>query len=288
MAARFLGDAEEQKRKCYNLKMRKGFTIIELLIFSAIFAVISVAFLSALVSTVQVQTKQSAAAEVNQQTQFLLDTIQRYVERSSLIQLSSNSATSTLKLRMSSSTEDPTYIYLSGTTVYLQQTDSGAVQPLTSSKVNVTNLTFTKRANPPGHDSVNVAFTVAYNATNLKQSFLQNLQISVARVGAATFDSDVVPSSNNTYNLGVTSQVWQSVNNIIYFSGSNVGVGVSSPGQTLEVNGGVRLNTSTSKPSCASGQRGTFWVTESANGTKDAVEVCVKNASDTYTWATIY
>jgi len=272
----------------YSLDSKKGFTIIELLIFAAIFSVIAIAFLSALVSTVQVQTKQSAAAEVNQQTQFLLDTIERYVERSNLIELSSNSATSTLKLRMSSSTEDPTYIYLSGTTAYLQQTNSGTAQQLTSNKVNVTNLTFTKRANPPGHDSVNVAFTVAYNTSNLKQSFLQNLQISVARVGAATFDSDVVPGTTNTYNLGISSQVWQSVNNLIYFSGSNVGIGVSSPGQTLEVNGGVRLNTSNSKPSCTSGQRGTFWVTESSNGVKDAVEVCVKNASDTYIWSTIY
>lgn len=261
---------------------------MELLIFSAIFSIIAMSFFGALVSSIQIQTRQTAVAEVNQQSQFLLETIQRSVENSSLIELASDTATTTLKLRMASSTADPTYIYLGGTTVYYKQTDTGAVQPLTSNKVNVSNLVFTKRANPPGHDSVNVVFTVSYNTSNIKRSFLQNLEISVARVSAATFDANVIPSTNNTLSLGVTSQSWQSVNNVMYFSGSNVGIGVSSPNQTLEVNGGIRLNTSNGQPSCASSQRGTFWVVESGTGVKDNVQVCVKNASDTYIWSTIY
>jgi len=265
-----------------------GFTIIELLIFTAIFSIMSVAFLSALVSAIQIQVKQLAASEVNQQSQFLLDTIQYYVQGASLVELPSDTATTTLKLRMSSSSTDPAYIYLSNSVVYLKQTDGGAAEPLTSSKVSVSNLTFTKRANSPGHDSVNVLFTIAYNTTSPTQSFLQNLQLSVARVGAATFDSNVVPSSNNTYKLGTAAQDWQSINNTVFFSGSNVGIGVSSPGQILEVNGGLRLNTVTAQPTCVSGQRGTFWVVESGAGTKDNVQVCVKNASDTYIWSTIY
>ncbi len=265
-----------------------GFTIIELLIFSAIFSVIAVSFFGALVSTIQVQTRQTAAAEVNQQSQFLLETIQRYVESSSVVELASDAPTTTLKLRMASSTNDPTYIYLDGTTVYYKETDSGVGQPLTSDKVTVSNLMFTKRANPPGHDSVNVIFTIAYNTSNIKRAFLQNLAISVARVSAATFDANVIPSANNTYSLGVSSQSWQSINNVLYFSGSNVGIGVSSPGQTLEVNGGIRLNTSIGEPLCNSSQRGTFWVVESGTGVKDRVEVCVKNASDAYLWSPIY
>ena len=272
----------------YILHSRRGFTILELLIFAAIFSIMSVAFLSALVSAIQVQVKQIAASEVNQQSQFLLATIQYYVQNSSLVELSSDTATTTLKLRMSSSSTDPLYIYLSGNVVYLKQTDSGAAEPLTSARVTVSNLTFTKRANNPGHDSVNVLFTIAYNTASPTQSFLQNLQLSVARVGAATFDSNVVPASNNTYKLGTAALDWQSINNTLFFSSSNVGIGASSPGQTLEVNGGLRLNTVTAQPTCASAQRGTFWVTQSASGTKDMVDVCVKNAANAYIWSTIY
>lgn len=267
---------------------RQGFTIIELLIFSAIFSIMAISFLSVLVSSVQIQAKQNATAEVTQQSQLLLDTIQYYVQGASVVETAADTATTTLKLRMASSTVDPTYIYLSGSTVYLQQTDTGQAQALTSDKVAVSNLAFTKRANSPGHDSVSVGFTIAYNSSSSQQAFLQSLSLSVARVGAATFDSNITPASNNTYTLGSVAQDWKSINGTIYFSGSNVGIGISTPGQTLEVNGGVRLNTTTAQPTCASAQRGTFWVVESGAGVKDNVQVCVKNASDTYTWAAIY
>ncbi len=267
---------------------RQGFTLIELLIFCVIFGLIAISFVTVLVSAIQIQVRQNSVAEVTQQSQLLLDTIQYYIQSASLIDLSSDTATTTLKLRMSSSTIDPTYIYLSGGIVYLKQTDAGSATALTSNRVSVSNFAFTKRANVPGHDSVNVGFTVAYNTTNIKQSFLQGLQISVARVSAATFDSNILPSANNTYKLGNAAQDWTSINNTIYFSSSYVGIGASSPGQTLEVNGGVRLNTVTAQPTCVSGQRGTFWVVESGAGVKDNVQVCVKNASDTYIWSTIY
>ena len=107
-------------------------------------------------------------------------------------------------------------------------------------------------------------------------------------VDAATFDSNLIPSSTATYKIGASGQVWTSVNDIIYFSGSNVGIGVSSPGQTLEVNGGIRINTTTSKPTCASAQRGTFWVTQGGEGIADSVQVCAKDSSDAYEWRTIY
>lgn len=223
--------------KYYILHSRKGFTLLELLIFSAIFSIIMVSFITILVTVTSVQSRQASVAEVNQQSQFLLQEIQYYVERSSVIEISQDTPTSSLKLRMPSAAEDPTYIMLSGGTVYIRQTDAGAQQPLTSGKVTVSNISFTKRSNAPSHDSLSVAFTVEYNTANLKQQFAQSLQTAISRVSAATFDSNVVPSSTATYNLGVTGQVWSSVNNVINFSGSNVGIGVS-PTQVFQVSGG--------------------------------------------------
>lgn len=219
----------------------RGFSLLEVIIFSAIFSVIMVSFITILVAVTRVQTRQQAAAEVNQQSQFLLQQIQYYVERSSLIELSQDVATSTLKLRMPASAEDPTYIYLSGSTLYLQKTATGTAQALNSSKVNVSSLNFfVKRANPPGHDSVSVSFTVAYNTASPQQKFSQTLQTAIARVSAATFDSNVIPSSTATYKLGVSGNTWSSINDIINFSGSNVGIGTASPGAALEVSGTIR------------------------------------------------
>lgn len=271
-----------------RLGSRSGFTILELLIFSAIFTLASVAFIGILASVSRVQVRQGSAAEVTTQSQFLLQTIQRLVEQSSVVEMAANAPTSTLKLRMASSSADPTYVYLSSSTVYLKATDSGVPEQLTSGRLSVTDLTFTKRANAGGHDSVSVSFTLAYNTANIQQRFSQSLDTAIARVSAATFDSNIVPTAGNTFQLGVAAQDWQSINSTIYFSGGNVGIGVASPGQTLEINGGMRLNTTAGQPSCSASERGTFWVVQSGSGVKDFAQVCVKNASDTYLWAPLY
>jgi len=71
------------------------------------------------------------------------------------------------------------------------------------------------------------------------------------------------------------------------WAAGNVGVGTSTPGRELEVNGGVRLNTATAKPTCDASTRGTFWVTLGGSGVEDLVEVCTKDAADAYGWRTV-
>ncbi|MCC6806303.1 MAG: hypothetical protein IT381_02675 [Deltaproteobacteria bacterium] len=88
-------------------------------------------------------------------------------------------------------------------------------------------------------------------------------------------------------NAGTTNVLIRG-NGFSYLSGGNVGIGTSAPGQALEVNGGARLNTAAAKPTCDATTRGTFWVSQGAGGVKDSVEVCAKDASDSYAWRTLY
>ncbi len=87
----------------------------------------------------------------------------------------------------------------------------------------------------------------------------------------------------NTYNQTTEKNAVSIVRDSAY-----VGIGTTSPGQKLEVNGGVRLNTTDTKPTCDATTRGTFWVTQGGAGVQDNVEVCAKDASDVYAWRTIY
>jgi competence protein ComGC len=167
---------------------RRGFTLIELLIFIAVFSAVIIGFVTMLIAVIRVQSRQSSSSEVGTQAQFLLQQIEYYVTSARLVDMTQDSATSTLKLRESvaSSTLDPTFITLASGTVYLQQGVGSALQALTSNKVVVTGLTFTRHYNlnnsstPYGTDSVSYSFTMAANNTNQTQYYSQFFQSSVA------------------------------------------------------------------------------------------------------------
>jgi prepilin-type N-terminal cleavage/methylation domain-containing protein len=255
---------------------RRGFTLIELLVFAAIFSIVVVVFLTVMVEVINIQARETNQAEVQGQSQFLLQRVQYYVENASLVDVPQDTPTATLKLYLGVNAQDPTYLTLASGTVYLQQTATGTLQALTSNRVIVSNLSFTRRANPPGHDAVNVAFTIAYNSPSPLQLFSQALQTTVARVSAATFDSDLVPSSTGK-NLGLAANMWLSVNQDIWFNGANVGVGGSSfsPVGAFEVySGNARVDS------------GDVYIVNNANGLvlRDPTNACWRlrvNASGT-------
>lgn len=56
----------------------------------------------------------------------------------------------------------------------------------------------------------------------------------------------------------------------------------------IEPDGSFRSLPTGTRPTCASGIRGTYWYTQGGTGVKDAVEVCTKDAADVYAWRVIY
>src|SRR3989344_336306 len=128
---------------------RSGFTLVEVLIYTVIFAVSAVFLVSILTAITRVQSRQSSVNEVNAQISFVDKTIQRLVREASLVEMTAGEATTTLKLRMASSTLDPTLVYTdaSNTAVYIQEGSSTA-QALTDSNVSVNNFLVTKYENP--------------------------------------------------------------------------------------------------------------------------------------------
>ena len=168
--------------------MRRGFTIVELLVFIAIFSTVMVGFVTMLIAVVRVNSRQSSASDVATQGQFLLQQIQYYVQSARIVDMALDTATSTLKLRETTSTIDPTSITLSNGTIYLQQGVGGALQSLTSNKVMVSSISFIRHyalnnsSTAYGTDSVSYSFTMSNNTstTSVTQKYSQSFQSSVA------------------------------------------------------------------------------------------------------------
>jgi len=277
---------------------------MEFLLFAAIFSVTIIAFITILVSAVRIQSRQNAAAEVNQQSQFLLQTFQRYIEESVAIDMPANVTQPKLKLKMASSTLDPREVCLGGasvtgecgyggsdTTIYVKEGKNGASNPLTSQKVKVTNLAFTRLLNPGGHDTVEIVFTVEFQTTNPEHMFSRTLRSSIARVGPVLSIGSAYPELGNQYVLGTSTKHWHSINDVIFFdsSANYVGIRTPNPTQRLEVNGGLLLRPVASEPlSCSSDARGTLWFQDGGGTGIDQLMACLKRADGNYEWLPVY
>src|SRR3989338_1241418 len=156
-----------------KLKSGAGFTLVELILYSAILAVVGGLLTGVLVTSIRTQNKDASKNEVTQQLDLVVNTVQRLVRNSSLIEVAyEGTATGTacsqyctLALRMASSTKDPTIVRSDVTCVYLQEGSDEEV-PLTTNEIVVDNLLFTKFETPGGHAIVQIDATFSRNTSN--------------------------------------------------------------------------------------------------------------------------
>lgn len=227
---------------------KKGFTLVELLLYVAILTIVSGLFAGILATTTRVQVQESAASEVASQANFVLQTIQRLIQSSSNIEevcpspstscptgaSGDNLETSTaeiayLKLRMPVATEDPTCISLianpndsTSAIIYVTQddpnNDESCKNPDLNSdnltnpakvKVPLNGLTFEQLTSPPGHDVVKVSLTLDFNTANPSAEVSKSLVTAIGRVSAATFDSPLIPSNTDNLSIGALTQSWK-------------------------------------------------------------------------------
>ncbi len=213
-------------KKNSGRESQAGFTLLELVIYTAIFASVAGLLTSILVTTTKVSTNQAATTQVSNELNLVLSTVQSQVRSSANIECVSNSdcslaSGSYLKLRFQDPTLDPTCVYLSGTQILLAQgpdaTNSqnctSVTQAITTSKVNATSLTFTKFDNPGGHATIQIDATLTYNSTSPDMQISKTLRSAIGRVSAATFDSDLLPDLTNQRSIGtsVGPKTWKNI-----------------------------------------------------------------------------
>lgn len=141
---------------------RSGFTLIEMMIYIVIFAI--VATLGATVFDFALRTKDTtnrlteAQSGVQQAVQQIVDKVYTAVDI--------NDASTTLNLKLSDSTKNPTVFSLASGALMMQEGNNAAVA-VTPSTLYVSALTFIKLSNPnpagTATSSVQIRITAGYN-----------------------------------------------------------------------------------------------------------------------------
>ncbi|MEK7094201.1 MAG: hypothetical protein AAB903_02580, partial [Patescibacteria group bacterium] len=268
-----------------RLKSRDGFTLVELLLFSVIFALVTMAFIGIFVVMTRIQSRENSNISLIQESQFLLQKVQVLIQQSSLIEMTADVSMTTIKLRMASSVSDPTYIYVTNSQAFLRETDSGSPQPLTSDRVALSNVSFIKRSNPRGYDSIKISFTISPTASST-QSSPQAISTSIGRTSPAVFDSNLQSPSGQPINLGVASEDIDSINRTLVFRGGNMGIGANgeAPKERLQIDdGGLKFSNLPTRPTCIEALRGTLWFRQDDTD-GDSLAMCMKSATGPYYW----
>ena len=232
------------------MKLQRGFTLIEVLIYASTLAITAGLLTAVLSNTLRIRNREANSTELAQQLNFVLGTVQSLVNESALIDsvyetgspgtVCSNFCT--LKLRMTASSTDPTFVHATadGVGVYLTQGQASpnTSNPLTGTGVTVDHFELTKFEFEGGHASVRVDMALTIDSTNPQFAVTRSIQSAIGRVTAAVFDDHLLPNADNSFDVGqVTgSKRWKDgafSGNVTI--GGNVGIGTTGPVSKLDL-----------------------------------------------------
>lgn len=150
---------------------KRGFTLIEILLYVSLASVILLTVSAFLGILLQSRVKNQVVAEVEQQAQHVIQTIGPAIRNAEDITspLVGGSATS-LTLDIYDAADDPTVFDLSGGVIRITE-GAGSVVDLTTSRVNVSSLTFTNITKDDTPGTVRIEFTISYNSSSSRQEF---------------------------------------------------------------------------------------------------------------------
>lgn len=241
------------------MRNNTGFTFVELLIYTAVFAILAIIFSAILLTFGRINLQQTARNEVSAQMNFVLQTIQREISNAitavvrSDIDVGNNwdeedSALGTaepylvLKTREESNNPNdpnsPVVIFSENQAIKIRR-GRGSQQTttvLTNDKVLANNLTFTKVKNSPGREIIEINLSLAFNSAHPRQQISRQLVVGIGKAKAAVFDTSLIPG-NNAADIGQGSQRWRDG----YFS-NNLSVANSISANSLTVGGGSPVN----------------------------------------------
>ena len=164
------------------LNKHAGFTLVELVIYIALTAVVAGLFAGILVTTTRLQNKQGSSASLVQEMSFLSSTLQRYIHSASDFSVSENGE---LTVIINPLTVPPTTKKISLAdpgVVALSETDptNGTVQSILSSNdIHIDELIFTERSQGASK-SITMRITASASTTNPQKAASHTIESTAA------------------------------------------------------------------------------------------------------------
>lgn len=265
---------------------KKGFTLVEILIYVAVFTVSSIFLVGILTIIIRTQVRQSTLNEVNSQLSFAVHTIQQAIQSASSIENNTGVASNTLTLRTQLSTEDKIKIYTdpSDKILYIETIPDGSMNgsrvAITNARVQVSNFSVTRHENDGGIAVMQIDLMIDSTGTNPQSVISRVWRGAVSRVSAATFDSNILPTGGSL-TLGASgSPTWDrlylgdgSAGTPSFTFGSDSGLGFfrSGNGLGISVGGTERASIDATGILSVSGEISVGGVTGTGNA------ICVKS-----------
>ncbi len=151
---------------------QRAFTLIELLIYTALTIIVVGLFGAILITVVRVQGTQTGTRQVTQEADFIIGTIKRQIRDSEAVTVGS----STLTITTAASSTDPTVINLSSSTIYIKEGLADR-SPLATTRVIVDELTFAEKSSG-NSKTVDIHLKLTYNIGNPQQAVSQTIETS--------------------------------------------------------------------------------------------------------------
>jgi len=162
------------------MKVQKGFTLIEVLIYITIIGVVVSGFIAFALSINSSRAETYVVQEVQANARVALDLISQKIRLADdVVSPSEGNSASSLELDMPNPGPNLTFSVTDGVLGIAEEV--GDPTPITSDEVNVSNLTFTNLAVSGERDNIRVEITIEYRGNGSKEyEYSQTLQTAIS------------------------------------------------------------------------------------------------------------
>lgn len=157
--------------------MKKGFTIIELVISMGLYSIVLILLTSIFASLLEVQLSSTGSSNVEQDGKYIISRMIYDMSRSTSITTPATKGAQSSTWQFSDGTSTYTYALNSGNLTLTTGSDS---QNLNGFNTTISNLTFTRLSNTSGKPTLKVSFRVTSKTTAANKTEVRDFNTTLA------------------------------------------------------------------------------------------------------------